>query len=266
MVFFPVIVRLLAESMENKNPAFLYGINPVTEALRAGKRTCQKIVVADEKPSRRITLLLDWVRRKKIPLEKLPKQAFRQKYAAVLHQGVVGFFSFKETTGLDELVRQAFKESTRPTLALLDGIQDPQNLGSILRSAESLGVSGIVMPRRGSPELNETVAKCSSGAIEYLPVALVTNLSEAMKQLKKENFWVVGVDVAGEVACFDYKFDQPTALVIGSEEKGLRPLVRKLCDTTVTIPMAGKLGSLNAAAASAVIFYEVARQRETAEK
>ena len=176
---------------------------------------------------------------------------------------MVGYFSPREPIGLAELVQQAFKASARPTLALLDGIQDPQNLGAILRSAEGLGVHGIVLPKRGGPGLNETVAKCSSGAVEYMPVAFVTNLAEAMKQLKKENFWVVGVDVAGEAACFDYKFNAPTALVIGSEEKGMRPLIRKLCDTTITIPMAGKLGSLNAAAASAVIFYEVSRQQGT---
>jgi 23S rRNA (guanosine2251-2'-O)-methyltransferase len=249
--------------MEDKKPALLYGINPVTEALRAGKRTCHKIIVIDEKPSRRIASLLDLVRSRKVALEKLPKASFRHKYPTLLHQGVVGYFSPREPIGLAELVQQGFKASTRPTLALLDGIQDPQNLGAILRSAEGLGVHGIVLPKRGGPGLNETVAKCSSGAVEYMPVAFVTNLAEAMKQLKKESFWVVGVDVDGEAACFDYKFNAPTALVIGSEEKGMRPLIRKLCDTTITIPMAGKLGSLNAAAASAVIFYEVSRQQGT---
>jgi len=247
--------------MEDKKPVLLYGINPVTEALRAGGRACHKIVVIDEKPSPRIGALLDLVRARKVSLEKLPKAVFRQKYAAVLNQGVVGYFSPREPLGLAELVRQAFRASARPTLALLDGIQDPQNLGAILRSAEALGVHGVVLPRRGGPGLNETVAKCSSGAVEYIPVAFVTNLAETMKLLKKENFWVVGLDVRGEAACFDYKFDAPTALVIGSEEKGMRPLIRRLCDTIITIPMAGRLGSLNAAAASAVIFYEVARQR-----
>jgi len=249
--------------MDEKNLAFLYGINPVAEALRAGNRACQKIVVIDEKPSRRVAELLDLARSRKAPLERLPKAAFRSKYQSVISQGVVGYFAPLKSLGLAELVRRAFSETPSPTLVLLDGIQDPQNLGAILRSAEEMGVNGVVLPKRGGPGINETVAKCSSGAVEYLPVAFVTNLAETMKQLKKEKFWVVGVDVAGEQACYDYAFDQPTALVIGSEEKGMRPLIRKHCDTTITIPMAGKLGSLNAAAASAVIFYEILRQRRT---
>jgi len=246
--------------MDENKTTILYGVNPVGEALKAGKRTCYKIVVPEESAPTRVQSLIQLAGSQKTPLEKLPKAVFKQKYHSFLHQGIVGYFSKIEPVSLDQLIQQAFKKTPQPTLVILDGIQDPQNLGAIIRSAEVFGVSGMVLPKRGSSPLNETVAKCSSGGIENILFARATNLTEAIKQLKKEKFWVVGVDLNGEMPCYDFKFDVPIALVIGGEGKGIRPLLRKHCDTIVSIPMAGKLDSLNVSAASAVVFYEIYRQ------
>jgi len=162
---------------------------------------------------------------------------------------------------LEELIELAFQKSPLPILVALDSIQDPQNLGAIIRSAEALGIHGIVLPKNRTSAINETVAKCSSGAIEYLPIAWVTNLTRGIEQLKKAGFWVAGIAPDGNTPCYQHKFDAPMVLVIGGEEKGIRPLLKKSCDVTLKIPMEGSLGSLNASAAAAVIFYETLRQK-----
>ncbi|MFQ5716279.1 MAG: 23S rRNA (guanosine(2251)-2'-O)-methyltransferase RlmB [Nitrospinales bacterium] len=163
------------------------------------------------------------------------------------------------------LQRKLFRQTPQPTLAVLDGIQDPQNLGAVIRSAEALGIHGIILPRRRTAPLNETVAKCSSGALETIPIAMAINLANALKLLKKHGFWVVGVDTDGKKPCYRLSFDSPTALLIGSEGKGIRPLLKRACDFTVSIPMKGKVGSLNVSAASAVLFYEILRQKRKVE-
>ncbi len=241
--------------------SFIYGINPILEAIKASKRRCYKIVVTQGKRPPRLRPILDACKAQGVKVEVLPRDVFQKKYRSVTHQGVIGYFSEKESIPLDELIRRAFEESPQPTLAILDGIQDPQNLGAIIRSAEVLGVQGLVLPQRRVAPLNETVSKCSSGAVENLPVAWVTNLARAMEQLKESKFWIVGVDPRGEKSCDRFKFDMPTALLIGGEEKGIRPLLRKACDFTVSIPMRGAVESLNVSAASAVIFYEILKQK-----
>lgn len=244
---------------------FIYGIHPVREALKASKRKCYKIVVAEGKTNPRIRSVLDLARTQKVKVEVLPRLVFQKKYRDCLHQGVVGYFSVKPVLELEELIQQAFEATSRPTLVILDGIQDPHNLGAIIRSAETLGIQGLILPTRRTAALNETVAKCSAGAIENLPVAWVPNLTKAIPALKKADFWIVGVDVQGQTPCNEFKFDLPVTLVIGGEEKGIRPLLKKNCDFTLSIPMEGKTGSLNAAAASSVIFYEILRQKRERE-
>ena len=162
---------------------------------------------------------------------------------------------------LDDLIANALKESEHPILVLPDGIQDPHNLGAIIRSAEAMGIQGMVLPRHRVASLNETVAKCSSVAVEKLPVTWVTNLTNAIEKLKEAGFWIVGIDPVGKTSCYDFKFEMPVALLIGGEGKGIRPLLKKTCDFTLVIPMVGSMNSLNTSAAGAVIFYEVLRQK-----
>jgi 23S rRNA (guanosine2251-2'-O)-methyltransferase len=247
--------------MADAKPSILYGINPVMEALKAGKRKCHKIVVKDKTTNSRIQSVSTLARSLHIKVEALPAKEFQQKYGAYAHQSIIGYFSSRKPIELNDLIRQAFQVTPLPTLALLDGIQDPQNLGAIIRAAETLGIQGIIIPERRSAQLTETVAKCSAGATECMPIACVNNLVQTLELLKKAGFWMVGVDAHGKVPCYEFQFDMPTALIIGGEEKGIRPLLRKKCDFTVHIPMQGKLDSLNAATACAVVFYEVMKQK-----
>jgi 23S rRNA (guanosine2251-2'-O)-methyltransferase len=247
--------------MHNDQVDILYGINPITEALKASKRKCFRIIVENGKTNTRLQALTALVQSKNILLESIPKEEFKKRYRSYVHQGIIGYFSIKETLGLHDLISEALEKSTNPILVISDGIQDPQNLGAIIRSAAAMGIQGIVLPKHRVAPLNETVAKCSSGAIENLPVTWVTNLSNALEKLKKSGFWVVGIDTEGTTSCYDFKFDMPIALLIGNEGKGIRPLLKKKCDFTLSIPMTNSVNSLNASAAGAIVFYEALRQK-----
>ena len=248
--------------MKPTEQSLIVGINPVREAIIAPKRRCYRLIVEQGKAAVRVQAVIDLAKENRIPIEFLPKPAFQSKFKNLVHQGIAGYFSIIATLVLEELIEIAFKKSSLPTLVILDGIQDPQNLGAIIRSAETLGIQGMILPKHGTASLNETVAKCSSGAIEHLPITWVTNLARCAEQLKEAGFWVAGVVADGEIPCYQYKFDTPVALVIGGEEKGIRPLLKKSCDVTLSIPMKGQLESLNAASASAVVFYENLRQKK----
>ncbi len=254
--------RLNPKNMEDSKPSILYGINPVLEALKARTRQCHEIVVKDNHSNSRIQSVLALARSLQVKVATLPNKEFQQQYGNYAHQSIIGYFSPRKPLDLNDLIDQALKAGPTPTLVLLDGIQDPQNLGAIIRAAQTLGIQGVILPERRSAQLTETVAKCSAGAIERLPIASVNNLVPSLERLKKAGFWIVGVDSGGKTPCWDFQFDMPVALVIGGEEKGIRPLVRKNCDFTVNIPMTGTLDSLNAATASAVVFYEILRQKK----
>ena len=240
----------------------VFGLNPVFEALKARKRRCYKLVIEHGKSQVRLNSLIELARENKVPIETIPKTDFKKKYRSPNHQGVVGIFAIIQGLELDELVQQAFQKSRLPVLVVLDSIQDPQNLGAIIRSAETLGIQGMILPKNRTSTLNETVAKCSSGAIEHLPIAWVTNLTRGIEHLKEKGFWIAGVVPEGNTPCHQYKFDTPVVLVLGGEEKGIRPLLKKSCDVTLNIPMQGAIGSLNASAAAAILFYEALRQKK----
>ncbi len=251
--------------MRDKKQQLIFGIHPVTKALKNNQRECYKIVVKEGASNSRIGAVLPLAKARKVRVETLPAAAFNEKYRAHVHQSIIGYFSEKESLDVADLIERALSREPAPTLVLLDEIQDPQNLGAILRSAEALGIQGIVLPRRRSAPLNESAAKTSAGAIEHLDCATVSNLTHAVDLLKKAGFWIVGVDAAGGTPCHAFSFDMPHALIIGGEAKGIRPLLRKRCDFSVTIPMTGATESLNASAAAAVIFYEILRQKKSAE-
>ena len=240
----------------------VFGLNPVFEALKARKRRCYKLVIEQGKSQVRLNSLIELARENKVPIETIPKTDFKKKYSSHNHQGVVGIFAIIQGLELDELVQRAFQKSRLPVLVVLDSIQDPQNLGAIIRSAETLGIQGMILPKNRTSTLNETVAKCSSGAIEHLPIAWVTNLTRGIEHLKEKGFWIAGVVPDGNTPCHQYKFDTPVVLVLGGEEKGIRPLLKKSCDVTLNIPMQGAIGSLNASAAAAILFYEALRQKK----
>ncbi|VAX31577.1 23S rRNA (guanosine(2251)-2'-O)-methyltransferase [hydrothermal vent metagenome] len=259
-------LSLNPKKMEESKPSVLYGINPVLEAIKVGKRRCHKIVVKEKHSNARIESVLELARSRHVKIATLSQKEFQHQYGNYAHQNIIGYFSPRKVLELNDLIGQALEAEPTPALVLLDGVQDPQNLGAIIRAAQTLGIQGVVLPARRSAQLSETVAKCSAGAVERLSIASVNNLVDALERLKKAGFWIVGVDACGETMLSEFKFDMPVALVMGGEEKGIRPLLRKNCDFTVNIPMVGTLDSLNVATASAVVFYEILRQKKNGEK
>lgn len=242
------------------NTELIVGLHPVRKALESGNRACEKLVVASGSPKNRINPVLDLARKKGVPVETLSPAVFQKRFKGYNNQNLVGYFSVRRSQNLEELLALA-SEVEHPIVVILDEIQDPQNLGAVLRSAEVLGLQGAIIPNRRAAPLNATAAKCASGALETLPVATVTNLVRAAEELKENGYWVVGLDPEGAVDCGSFEFHYPLALVLGGEEKGIRPLLKKNCDATVKIPMEGQVESLNASAAAAIVFYEACGKR-----
>jgi 23S rRNA (guanosine2251-2'-O)-methyltransferase len=178
------------------------------------------------------------------------------------HQGVIAFAASQKYLVLDDLFSISAEKREPPLYCILDGIEDPQNFGSIIRTAEASGIHGIVIRSRRAVGLTAAVARASAGAIEYVPVAVVPNISQAIEKLKKNNVWSVGIDVEGEVDYTAIDFKSPTAIVIGGEGKGISDLVKKRCDYLASIPMRGKISSLNASVAAALVMYEALHQRQ----
>ena len=177
------------------------------------------------------------------------------------HQGVIALVAAKEYATIDDILQAAEDRGEAPLLVICDELSDPHNLGAILRSAECAGAHGVIIPKRRSVSLTATVAKASAGAVEYMKVARVTNINAAIEELKKKGVWIFGTAAEGSIPMYQADLTIPTAIVIGSEGDGMSQLVRKNCDVTVHIPMAGKITSLNASAAATVLLYEAVRQR-----
>ena len=187
--------------MNSFDNSTVFGLNPVLEALKAQNRRCYKIIIEQGKPQARLNSLILLAHENKVPIETIPKTAFQKKYRDYNHQGVIGVFAIIPTLELEKLIKLAFQKSPLPILVALDSMQDPQNLGAIIRSAEALGIHGIILPKNRTSTINETVAKCSSGAIEYLPISWVTNLTRGIEQLKKAGFWIAGIVPDGNTPC-----------------------------------------------------------------
>lgn len=237
----------------------LAGRNPVREALRAG-RPLNKILMAYNLEGRIIADIVYLARSRGIPLQRVDR-TFLDKLAGTRHQGVVALAAARGYAEIEDLLSGARQKQELPFLIMLDQVEDPHNLGSILRSAEAAGAHGVIIPRRRTVGLTTTVARAAAGALEYIPVARVTNLSRAIDSLKAEGIWVVGTDSQGEKEAFAADFTVPLVLVLGSEGKGLSPLVKRHCDFTVRLPMRGRINSLNVATAATVLMYEIVRQR-----
>ncbi|MFN2451052.1 MAG: 23S rRNA (guanosine(2251)-2'-O)-methyltransferase RlmB [Candidatus Dormibacteria bacterium] len=236
----------------------LYGSNPVLEALRAG-RPARKLVLAEGlRDEDRLREILAIAGERGLSVEETGRRRLDDITHTEHHQGVAGYFHARPPLSLDELLDAA----PVPALVLvLDGIQDPQNLGAISRTAEAVGAGGVVSTRRGSTEVTPAAAKASAGATEHLSYAQVPNLAGALVKLKERGLWCVGLAGEGESRYDTLDYSGPTAIVIGAEGGGLRPLTRRHCDALAHIPMLGRVSSLNAGAAGAVLLYEVARQR-----
>lgn len=238
---------------------FVYGRHAVSEALKQPERI-NKLLVQEALSSREITRFITLAKEHRIQVQTVPKIKLQELVGNGVHQGVVALIAAYQYAAIEDIFAKAAEKKEEPFILILDGIEDPHNLGSILRSADATGVHGVIIPKRRSASLTATVAKTSTGAIEHVPVVRVTNLTQTIKQLQERGVWVFGTDMKGT----DYRRWNPTgaiALVIGNEGKGISHLVKETVDELITIPMTGHVQSLNASVASALLMYEVFRGR-----
>ncbi|MBZ4655244.1 MAG: methyltransferase, TrmH family, group 3 [Peptococcaceae bacterium] len=241
----------------------LFGRNPVLEALRAG-RSVNKILVAEGSNVGSIKEIMALAREKKVLLQFVDKKQLDNMSQGENHQGIIAYAAPKDYVDWDEILQEARRKEEIPLLLMLDGIEDPHNFGAILRAADAAGVHGVIIPKHRAVPLTAGVAKASAGAIEYVPVARVTNLAQTMEKLKEEGCWIVGADAGANVLHFDADLSGPLVVVMGSEGKGLGKLVKEKCDFLVSIPMLGRINSLNVSVATSIILYEILRQRRAA--
>ena|SRR5215203_2730008 len=239
--------------------ATMFGVLPVLEALRASARRIDKIVVAEGSREKRLEEIFELARTNGIRVDRVPREVLeRSVEPSANHQGVVAFAAAADYFAVDDLLDGLTSDAL---LVILDGVEDPRNLGAVLRSAECSGADGVIIPDRRAAGLTETVAKSSAGAIEYVKVAKTTNLNRLIEDLKARNIWVVGTSSDASMDYTDWDWRQSSALVLGAEGSGLHRLVAENCDVLVKIPMYGKIESLNVSVAAGVILFEARRQR-----
>lgn len=238
---------------------FIYGINAVAEALKARGRAFEWVGVANERHDLRLQRVIDECRKNGVAVRFLARPELDRMAGNNAHQGVVAVTSGKQYNDLDDVI--AAKRGRYSLLVLLDGIEDPHNLGAILRTADAAGADGVVIPERRAVGVTPTVTKASAGASEHLPIAKVTNIARTVEELKDRNVWIVGLDERGTQTYDSLDYNMDCAIVLGAEGKGVHELVRKKCDFLVSIPMLGKVASLNVSVAAAVVLYEIVRQR-----
>lgn len=237
----------------------LYGLHPVEEALRSGSRKFDHVCIARERHDQRLQRVIDAARQSGIRLRFEPREELTRLAGNAGHQGVVAVVRTREFLDLEDLLAGP-GDDARLMLAL-DGIEDPQNLGALLRTADAAGVDGVILTERRAAPLSAVAIKASAGAAEHVRMARVVNLVRALEQLKQQNIWCVGLDERGTTSYEDYDFTSNTVVVLGREGDGLHDLVRRTCDHLLRIPMAGGVSSLNVSAAGAVVLFEAARQR-----
>ncbi len=245
----------------------LYGLHPVNEALRVRPGELDHISVAREREARRdprLEKLLELCRTAGVRVDAEPREQLTRYARTDQHQGVVAFVRERSFLALEDLLATPAGASGKRFFLALDGVEDPHNLGALLRSADGSGVDGILIPERRSAPLSAVVAKTSAGASEHARIARVTNLTRALEAMKKAGIWIVGLDERGDPVYTDFDFNADCCLVLGSEGTGLHDLVKRTCDFLLSIPMAGSVSSLNVSVAGAVVMYEAMRQRRGA--
>lgn len=238
----------------------IVGRNAVSEALKA-QRSINKVMIAKGATEGSIKEIIGLVKSAGIPLQEVERNYLDKLTEGQKHQGVAAMVAAKEYVELEDIIAIAKQRGEDPFVLVLDGVEDPHNLGSLLRSAEVAGVHGVVIPKRRAVGVNATVAKSSAGAIEHMAVARVANITQAIEKLKALGCWVAASDMDGQ-ELWEATLTGPIAIVVGGEGKGVSRLVRQNCDFVVKIPMKGKISSLNASVAGAILLFEVVRQRK----
>lgn len=237
---------------------YVAGRNPVLEVLKTG-REVEKIYIQKGELQGSIKKIIGIAKEKNIVVQQVDKNKLDSLAKGVAHQGVVALVSSYEYSDVEDILAKAREKNEPPFILILDGIEDPHNLGAIIRTAECAGVHGIIIPKRRSAQVNETVYKSSAGAVEHMLVTKVSNINTTIDELKEKGLWIYGADMDGDLY-FNISFKGPVALVIGSEGKGISRLTKEKCDYLVKIPMIGEITSLNASNAAAILMYEVVRQ------
>jgi len=237
------------------------GRNPVIETLKSGRPINRILLARDIGRHGAIAEILHLSQARGIPVQYVTRRVIDESSTTSAHQGVIAYTAVKEYVALENLLIISKERKEPPLYCILDGIEDPQNLGAILRTAEASGIHGVIIRSRRAVGLTAAVAKASAGAVEYVPVARVSNISQAVVTLKRSGVWVVGIDPTGKIDYSQVDFRLATAIVIGGEGRGLSELVQKRCDSVASIPMRGKITSLNASIAAALVMYEAFKQR-----
>ena len=243
-----------------ENEGQLEGRNALTEALRSG-RTIDKVFIASGDTDRGLQRLAAQAKEAGavvVPVDRRKLDAMSTTHS---HQGIIALAAARAYFTIDDILQEAADRGEAPLIVICDELADPHNLGAILRSAECAGAHGVIIPKRRSVGLTATVAKSSAGAVEYMKVARVTNITSAIEELKKKGVWIFGTAAEGSIPMYQADLKGPAAIVIGSEGDGMSRLVRQSCDVTVHIPMKGQITSLNASAAASILLYEAVRQR-----
>ena len=240
------------------------GRNPVLEALKAGRPITKILFSNNIERHGAVAEILHLAKTKGIPIEYVPRQVLDRQSVTSAHQGVIASAAVKEYLDLTDLLSVSAKKGEPPLYVILDGIEDPQNLGSIIRTADASAFHGVIIRSRRAVGLTSAVERASAGAAEHVPVARVANIAQAVSVLKEHNVWVIGIDREGKSDFTEVDYRPSTAIVIGSEGGGISDLVRKRCDILASIPMGGKVTSLNAGVAAALVMYEAFRQRRRA--
>lgn len=242
---------------------YIWGRNPVLETLQAGRQVKKLFLAEGQRESPALATMLREAERKHIPVEFVPRFRLDQLSRGAVHQGCIAQVEERKYAALDDILAYAQQRNEPPFLLLLDAIQDVNNLGSLIRTAEAAGVHGVVIPEHRAAEVNATVVKTSAGATEHLLIAQETNLTRTIDALKKQNVWVVGLAGEAKTLYHQTNLTGPLALVVGNEGKGLGRLIREHCDVLIRLPMHGHIDSLNAAVAGSIAVYEALRQRES---
>ena len=250
----------IPEAAPEETEGQLEGRNAVTEALRAG-RTIDKVFIAEGDTDRGLQRLAAQAKEAGAVIVPVDRRRLDTMSFTHSHQGIIALAAAHEYATVDDILEEAAARGEAPLIVICDELTDPHNLGAIMRSAECAGAHGIIIPKRRSVSLTATVAKASAGAVEYMKVARVTNINNAINELKEKGVWVFGTAAEGSIPMYKADLTGPAAIVIGNEGEGMSQLVRKNCDVMVHIPMKGKISSLNASAAASILLYEAVRQR-----
>ncbi|MBI1821588.1 MAG: 23S rRNA (guanosine(2251)-2'-O)-methyltransferase RlmB [Nitrospirae bacterium] len=236
-------------------------MHPMLEALRAKGRSFSQIYIQKGKKESSLKEMIQLAKEQNIRVTYAAKEILDQISGTLKHQGVLGLGASKRYDTIDHLLEHSRQTGEPAFFLILDEIEDPRNLGAILRTAEGAGIHGVILPTRRSAGITETVAKTSAGAIEYVKVVQVVNIVQTIEFLKTQGIWVYGLDGEAKATYLQMDYTAPAAFVLGAEGKGLRPLVKQTCDMTISIPMRGKVQSLNVSTAAGIVVYEVLRQR-----